>query len=344
MLLSTSCAASEGGCSAPDDIIGVSVPSGEPQPRRDEWRLELYAPFDAEAVTRISIGGREEADNFANRGDVVVRFDGEPGRILVEMRRFDFTRDPDSAFERLELWTHRLDDGLWPPQDPSDGVCAERWDLDCGVRVHYDGQTQAAASGADLRVTLPPEFDGHVQVVTEDADTEAYVNRADVCMLGLRGTADVVLGSGRAWLSLARDVHLVPGCNEEDEVACETADPPWQWDCPCLEPQGFGAASVWGARTDLMVSVPAGLWTLEYADNEWPCERSVERAPENAPAGAPAAGGYMVQAMSEECGLVEHFDSPADWRDSEQPESEQRGHVEICRDCLFGARCDELIH
>ena len=344
LLLSMSCAADEGGCSAPGDIVGIAVPSSDepqPQPRRDEWRLEIEAPFYAEVVSRISIGGRDEADRLANRGDVVVRFDGEPGRIRVEMRRFDFTADPDAAFERLELYTHRLEDGVWSSQDLPDRACTERWDLDCGVRVLYDGQYQPQGAGADLRVTLPPEYVGSVTVVTNDAHADNYSNAGDVCLLGLRGSAEVELQHGRAWLSLADDVSVAPGCAPMDVAACEMAE--WSFDCPCLESGWFGMARVRGYAADMLASVPSDLWASLHARNEYPCENHVEETPGNAPAGASEGGGYHVDLDDSECGHFRFFEAPEDWNRNARPEADLRGNVEICRDCLRDVSCDDLI-
>lgn len=339
--MATACAADGGGCSASEDTIDLGVSSEELQPRRDEWRLELDAPFDALAVSRISIGGNMELDNFVNRGDVIVHFDGKPGRIQIEMRRFDFTRDPDGRFERLRLWTHRLDEGLGAPQDGPPGACAQQWDQDCGVRVHYDGQSQPIRSGADLRVTLPPEYVGHVQVVTQDTVSDEYTTRSDVCMLGLRGSSDVWLESGHAWVSLAPDIRVVPQCTEAEEQQCATADPPWR-ECPCIEEHGFGSTMITGVRANQLVSIPLGLWALAIADGEFPCEYGEEEPPDGVPAGTIDLG-YAVSARSAECGLVEYFESPGDWRDDVEPDSEQRGDVEICRGCIEAVRCEELL-
>lgn len=333
------------GCGA--DVIEVegedSVDSL--QPLRDDWRVDLDVPFDVEAVSHISIGGLEVADNFANRGDVIVRFDGAPGRIVVEMRRFTFNRasDVEADLENLELWTHRIEDGVEPLLDPPPSACAERWDQNCAMRVHFDGRTQVRTGGADLRVTLPPDYVGHVEVVTEDNDEFAYVNTAEVCMLGLRGTTNVEMGSGRAWVSLADDIALVPGCAEEDVLACEEADPAWSFDCPCLQSAGFPVSRVQGEAAELVVSVPTELWTNLVARVEPPCEQSTDSAPENAPPGTWPDAGYRIEASNRTCDDVPFYETPDDWNDNVEPHRELRGNVEICRDCLRDVTCDELI-
>src|SRR5690606_37114993 len=85
--------------------IGACTPEPDPEPRpfEDAWRLELDLPFpylDAAGTTAriksLTIGGREEDDNFANRGHVIVQFDpagtAADGRIRVEMRRYTMAR------------------------------------------------------------------------------------------------------------------------------------------------------------------------------------------------------------------------------------------------------------
>ena len=333
------------GC-APDVIdVGPDESVDALQPLRDDWRVEVDVPFDAEAVSRISIGGGETADNFANRGDVIVRSDGVPGRIIVEMRRFTFNRasDVERDLESLVLLTHRIEDELRPRDELPPSACDERWDQDCAIRVRYDGQIQVRTGGADLRVTLPPEYEGHVEVVIEDNDEFAYVNTAEVCMLGLRGTTNVEMGSGRAWLSLADDISLVPGCAEEDVVACQEADPAWSFDCPCVQPAGFPISRVQGEAAELVVSIPTDFWAKLVAGSEPPCEQTTDPAPENAPPGSWPDAGYRVEASSRVCDEVAFYESPDHWEDSVEPDREQRGNVDICRDCLRDVTCDDLV-
>ena len=333
------------GCAA--DVIDVNdEDSLDPlRPLRDEWRIEIDTSFDAEAVSRISIGGLEESNNFANRGDVIVRFDGAPGRITVEMRRFTFNRESDieGDLDSLSLWTHRIEDGLSSPLDLPPSACAERWDQDCAMRVHFDGPGQVGTAGADLRVTLPPEYVGRLEVMTEDNDEFAYRITAEVCMLGLRGTTNVTMGSGRAWLSLADDIAQVPGCPEEDVLACENADPPWSFDCPCVQATGFPISRVHGEAAEMVVSVPSDFWANLVASAEPPCEQTAAVAPENAPPGAWPDAGYRIEASNRACDEVAFYETPDDWEENLEPHAEQRGNVEICRDCLLDVTCDDLI-
>ena len=316
-------------------MITSEVPEDDPQPRRDAWRIEVDAPFDVETVSRISIGGPMVSDNYVNRGDVIVRFDGPPDRIVVEMRRFTFGRD-ENGFDRLSLWTHVLDETPPPAAARPPSACAERWDQDCGVRVYYDGQVQPSRSGADIRITLPPQFIGVLEVFTEDNDRhQEYRETAEVCVAGLRGSAAIQLGSGRAWVSLAEDIVPTPGCPEQDLLACEDAEPPWDSECPCAQQPGFGYVAVAGAAADVLVSVPLDLRSTFDVGVKAPCEGTLD--------GMPSASGYAVRAQNEACRMVEYFESPEDWLAQTEPRVELRGHIEVCRDCLRDVTCDALL-
>lgn len=335
MLLVTACAA---------DVIDLPVPDTSLQPLRDDWRVELDVPFDVQAVSRISIGGLETFSNFANRGDVVVNFDAPPGRILIEMRRFSFNRATDvgSDLDRLTLWPYAIDDGLAAPFEARPTACSERWDLDCGVRVHFDGQNQVRTAGADLRVSLPPQFVGELEVVTEDNDDFEYVDAGDVCINGARGVTNVELESGRAWVAFADDVAIAPGCPEEDVVACESGDPPWAFDCPCVQQTGFPASRIRGESADVLVSVPEDYWANLVARAEPPCAQSTDDASVNAPPGAWPDAGHRIEASSGACEDVAFYESPEDWEDG-PAEFEQRGNVQLCLDCLRGFTCADLV-
>ncbi len=241
-LLGATVLSAVGGC-------GNSASGGtrEAQPFRDEWREVINQPFstfDAEGAVNIGslqIGGTESSDNFANRGDVIVEF-ADTDRIIVEMRKFtmaDSQELADADFDKLSIWAST---GNTPPPpfnldeednclDP-DGVT--EWQDGCQVRVFYDGQTQVARSGADLRVTIPNDFIYDLTVVTEDNDEDAdYQNRGNVCVQDLPGSADISLANGEAFVILDEGMNEMPECPAADVQTCIDVG----WDasmCPCL--------------------------------------------------------------------------------------------------------------
>jgi hypothetical protein len=264
------------------------------QPFRDDWRVEADLDFlhvdPATGVPQIytlAIGGRETMDNFANRGDVIVNFDGPANRILIELRRFTFTTDAESAegdFDHLHLWAFTSQLGRPQDQDPADDCVSSGWQNACSIRVYYDGISQLERSGADIRVTLPADYRQTVTVVTEDnVEEQSYLNRGNVCIGNLLGSADVETESGNVWASLADDATPAPKCTAEQIQACEEwtvedrsgmqIPAPWAPECDCIAVGGgeFGRLAIVnreGSASNVMVDVPAGLWASIRAENQ----------------------------------------------------------------------------
>lgn len=277
-------------------------------PFRDEWRVEADLEFihtDASGVPLIDtlvIGGVETIDNFANRGDVIVNFDGPANRILVELRRFTFNTDQEAAendFADLSLVAYAAPLARPQDQSPADDCLASGWQEGCEIRVYYDGLSQLRRSGADIRVTLPSDYRQRITVITEDNDEEAdYANRGNVCISNLHGSAEVAVENGNAWVSLAEDVTPAPKCTAEQIDACENwtvedgtgnqIPAPWAPECDCIAVGGgeFGRlelATAEEAASNMVVDVPAGLWASIKAENQAPgqdaagehCEASI---------------------------------------------------------------------
>jgi hypothetical protein len=280
------CSGGEGGC--------TSEPPGTSQrfPFRDDWRTAADQPFEHTAsdgtpqIFNLTIGGLERNDNFANRGDVIVDFDGPPNRILIELRRFTFTTTDEAAeldFENLSLWAS--DSSPNAPRPPAaDADCvAGGWRNGCEVRVLYDGQSQLKRSGADIRVTLPPEYRYKLNVITQDnIEEEDYLNRGNVCISNLFASADVEVEGGKVWATLARDVTEAPKCSLAQIEACETwtvedddgneVAAAWAPECPCIAVGGgeFGRLEIVSREetaADITVDMPAGLWASIKAEN-----------------------------------------------------------------------------
>ncbi len=261
------------------DAGSAALPFDGSQPVDDAWTLEIDQPFDPVAVQTLVIGGAEYADNFANRGNITVLY-ADTDRITVQMRRFTFASDASDAqadFGRLSLWAYETLGNPSPPgqMNPAEG-CVDlsgqaAWRDGCQIRVYYDGLNQIARSGADFRVTLPRTFTGALVLGTEDNDADPdYQDRGNVCVEGLAGSAEVDLGAGEAFVSLAADINPFPLCTAADITACEDAG--WRSGCPCLAVQGVGNNLIVrggdGQAADATVDVPEPLWGRYNLRNE----------------------------------------------------------------------------
>jgi hypothetical protein len=332
-------------------------------PQLDDWRVSIDTAL-AEDVGLINIGGRAFEHNFANRGDVEVRFDGEDGRIKVELRKFTFApsvEDARSAFDALSVWAFAGESLRAPDASMAASACAELWADACELRVYYDGQVQPLRTGADIRVTLPPSFDGHLSVHTEDVTVDdEYPLQGDVRIIGLPGSADVEVERGVVEISLAREILPAPACGFEANQSCEawTEDgtpAPWALGCGCTD---FGRVKVEAESADVTVEVPVDLWaqlSLENAyesNTELGCEVEVEcgsfeqcemlfvdelvpgrlRAELNDPGERALEGaGYLVNVLSDACVSASYVDGPEDYQD---PKVARRGDLRVCSDCL----------
>lgn len=267
------------------DILDGIGSSAVRQPFQDEWRLEVQVPYPPEGIDVLRIGGRLTRNNFANRGDVIVRFDDETDLISIELRRFTVSTSEDLAqadFRNTVLWLSSGELVRPVAVDPADD-CHVEWRSGCAIRVAYDGLSQLTRLGADIRVTLPSRFRGELHVITEDtvADDD-YLRRGDVCIESLNGSATVELGSGRAFVALADDVTPTPECAPQDVAACEAwtevddegieVAAAWAPECPCLaQSVPFGELSVRthdGDAAELTAQIPEGLWASIDAINE----------------------------------------------------------------------------
>ncbi len=260
-------------------------------PYRDSWRVVADGDFihttaDGAQIFDITIGGREDRDNFANRGDIIVNFDGPANRILVEMRKFTFSASDEGAeadFDDLSLWAFNSSLGRPQDQDPADDCVASGWQNSCDVRVYFDGQSQLKRSGADFRVTLPPDYRYKLNIATQDnIEEEDYLNRGNVCVSNLFGTATIETESGKVWTSLARNISPAPLCSQAQIDKCEnwTQDDgngnqvaaPWAPECDCIAVGGgqFGRLEIKSREetaADIVADLPAGLWATVKAEN-----------------------------------------------------------------------------
>jgi hypothetical protein len=163
----------------------------------------------------------------------------------------------------------------------------------------------------------------------------------------------------------------------ESYVDPDTMDPaPWAPECACIAVGGgeFGRLEIKSrdeTAADIVVDMPAGLWASVKAENQGEgqeesgdhCDAAIEVAnfianetgndsswekfgSVNYP-GEPAIGGagFSVQAISSSCEPVAYTEQPEDFvgtRNGDEQESEERGNVRVCTDCI-AQTCDELI-
>jgi hypothetical protein len=360
-------------------------------PHRDEWYMAVDTEFTYQdgdgnpLITSVIIGGGRTSDgNFANQGDVIVKADGPNGYITVEMRKFAWVESEDAAeeaFPRLELWAFSTNvDNPRPPDDMDPGAdCSvDGWQEGCGIRVYYDGQLEPQRFGADLRVTLPEEYRHNINVFTSDNDfDDDYLNRGNVCISNLNGTADVELEQGLAFVILDEDTSPAPACPPDDIEACENATDPdtgddaaWNENCPCYNyTHGFGAAKVEspdGAAASVTFDVPSDLWAVfsltNDGENQSPeCVADVlwdeaelepqdrpwkKRGEANHPAAAIAGFGFSITGISGDCANVLFTEDPEDYKGdgkSDEQAAETRGNLTLCDGCARDRSCDELL-
>lgn len=291
---------------------GTDPTTPDRQPFRDMWRTEADVAFEhtieagGEVMTQIAdiiIGGRESNDNFANRGDVIVNFDGPADRIMVEFRRFTTNTSEDAAeddYEAMSLWAFNT--SVSTPSkpddmDPATNCVSGGWLNACGVRVYYDGQSQLSRAGADIRVTLPADYRQSVNIITEDADEdEDYLNRGNVCVNGTNGTVDVEMQSGEAYIIVSDEATPAPVCGAPPNTKSmpsslvdqcnrlqddEGNNAAWSTDmgmidgsiaaCACAMEGVYGVVKVESddsSSANITVDSPADLWAAITVENQ----------------------------------------------------------------------------
>jgi hypothetical protein len=264
-------------------------------PFRDGWVTEFEGRFpylDDEGAPQISsiiIGGTLSAQNFANRGDVIVLFE-DTNNIKVEMRRFTMAGNDVLAkddFDALHAWAYNASGSPKKPEDMNeeDNCIAFSgsgdplpWQDGCRIRVYYEGLSQLDRAGADLRVTLPAIYRHTIEVVTSDADIDSdYHNRGNVCVQNLNASADIDLGNGEAFVILAPDITPMPTCTAAGIADCESfgtdGSEAWSSMCQCINAEGgeFGRIkidSLAAAAADIIVDVPPALWAAINLENQ----------------------------------------------------------------------------
>jgi hypothetical protein len=356
--------------------------SGVYRPFRAAWTTVLDdVPFPAEDIRSLVVGGTLERDNFANRGDVIVRF--EPREtIKIELRPFTMARSEAGAESTLDdLLLFAATSLLSHPDDiPADADCRTTWKDGCQIRVYYDGATQEDRAGADIRVTLPESYRHELSVTTTDADLdESYHNRGNVCVENLPGTLDVEVQSGKVLVSVAEGTPPMPSCNAADLGACDgwpdgSRSSAWAQDCPCFgSSDGFGRVKI-ASQTramDAIVDVPVDLWThvalvnrnggaggepaeapgqfcdalvsVPGFDPQLAERMRIEGTMARPSPGALEGGGYLVSALTDQCAAVTTTETPDGFVGNGEQAVVERGNLEVCTDCLRAQPCEALL-
>jgi hypothetical protein len=276
---------------------------GNQAPYRDKWRVvhegefKVFDDDGAVNITDLAIGNSlGYNDNFVNRGDVIVNFDGPADQIKIEFRRFTFADSDDGAqedFDKLSLWAYNASPST--PKKPADmdeeARCGGEdddgdplpWLNTCAIYVYYDGQTQLARAGADIRVTLPPNYRQDIAIATaDDVAEDTYPNRGNICVSNLNATVDAELQNGVAFVSLAPDATPSPKCEQSAPASvddCVNFDDPmtegpdaWSNTCLCFaESYELGRVKITSLKpssADMTVDIgSASLWTAFNAQN-----------------------------------------------------------------------------
>lgn len=331
------------------------------QPYLDEWRV-VVEHDDVDDLALLSVGSRLVFDNFANRGDIEVRFDPAQSGIRIEMQRFTIADDPATAmaaFERMQAWAYAS-----PPTGTADDEglpCFMAGTSTCHVRVHHESVVQPWRDGANLRVTLPAAWQGELELVTSDnlgEGVEYYPDRSDVAVWGLAGALSVELDSGNVAIAVASSLTHFEGCPLADTCELGGFDPA----CGCTQPTAIRVANAAGHASNVVIDLPltssltaSPHWyevRLDRGDPEAGCTASIDCEdlgcveavdPDGAEVsatigypGAPAlvGAGILVNAFSAACSDVEYVDDPTQDYGRGAAPSEQRGNLRVCTGCL----------
>jgi hypothetical protein len=346
---------------------GGPEPIEERAPYVDEWVTEAELP--ASQFVFLSVGNRISSDNFSNRGNVEVVYEGTDNIIKIEMQRFTVASSEDAAqgaFERMAYWGYNLSS----PEKPSEAIALDACDQPeqdtCYIRAYYDGLFQPVRDGANFRVTIPIGWAGDLELTTSDnleEGIDSYPDRSDVRVDGLNGNLAIDLDSGNVAVKMDQDVAHYAGCAAsqvcEDSgyvVSMETG-------CNCNEPTNVSIANKPGQASNITVDVGAAdNWYTMILENrgtfsssdDFVCNATIdcdsfadcaidpdfaalasqERAEVNFPGMMAVEGaGIRISLVSEACSNIRYVEGPEDYDADPLPE-EKRGELRVCVGCL----------
>jgi hypothetical protein len=343
---------------------GDSTSIGEGrEPYVDEWVMEMAGP--AAQLTSLSIGDRISSDNFANRGDIEVRYVDGTDQITVYFQRFTIAKndaDAEAAFDRMLLWAYDIASPAPPtPDDAADGC----WQPDvtgCYIRAYYDGQLQPVRDGVNIRVEIPRGWAGDLLLTTEDnlgEGIETYPDRSDILVDGLAGNLLVDMDSGNISVRMDPETDHFAGCPANDDCVAMG----FVMGCGCSEPTNVTIANKAGQSSNVTVDVGnADAWYTMILENkgtfsagdEFVCEATIdcapfdtceidpdyadvayqERAEVNFPGDPAISGaGMRIALASDACNNITYTRGPDDY-DIEDFQTEKRGDISVCVGCL----------
>lgn len=347
------CIGDDGGGSVGDDC----------EPYVDKWQMEMSGP--AAQMTSLTIGGRLSNNNFANRGNIEIRYVNGTDQITIEMQRFTIAKnqeDADAAFGRMKLWAYDITTPK-PPTAMDDGKkCWAEGISRCFVRNYYEGQLQPVRDGVNFRVTIPTGWEGNLQLTTTDnlgEGIDSYPDRSDILVDGLAGNLTVDLDSGNVQIRMDPNTKHFARCPNNDTCIEEG----YVMGCGCSEPTNVSIANRNGQSSDITVDVgnPDHWYTMLLenrgtfsASDDFVCTATIdcspydvceiepdfasveyqERAEINYP-GDPAirGAGMRISLVSESCANIVYVDGPQDYEADEFP-ADKRGDLRVCVGCL----------
>ena len=302
------------------------------QAHRDEWREELVLP--AAKLRHLLVGGVLSSDNFANRGDIEVRYEEGSSEIRVELQRFTVAKsedDAEQAFERMSLWAYDVESVDKPSELSMDSACSVSAGDFCQIRTYYDGLFQPVRDGANIRVTLPRGWDGTLELETTDNIDEGieYLDRGDVLVDGLAGNLEVRLDAGRVRIRLDPAYALESGSVQveaHDGLAAEILV-----DVP---PDNYYDAVLENPDAPFDPGCVVSIDCESFPDCQLDPESTLafQRAPINYPGlPTPEGTGIHIDLRSHACSMIDFAESPSDYE--QPPATELRGNVRLCSGC-----------
>jgi hypothetical protein len=337
--------------------------SSDRSPVLDSWREEISGP--ASQISKLVIGGRLASNNFANRGDIEVRYVANTDQITIEMRRFTIAKtqqDAELAFGRMKFWAYNIATPKAPTPADDDKACFADGQATCYVRNYYDGQLQPVRDGAHFRVTIPAGWDGDLELKTQDnlgAGIDTYPDRSEVLVDGVAGDLLVELDSGNVQIRMDPNTKHYARCAANDACVADG----FPLGCGCSEPTNITVSNRSGQASDITVDVsnPDAWYDMQLqnrgsfsSSSDFVCTATIdcepfavcniaedfadipfeERAEINYP-GEPAisGAGIRITLVSESCANITLANSVDDYELDTYPE-EKRGDLKVCVGCI----------
>ena len=333
-------------------------------------------------ISSLDIGRAEYNDNFANRGDVEVYFDQDAEVITVEVRFYDFSDDltalgddaTNGTLADMSLWAYAGSGNPKRPQEmkAEDDCTKDTWKSGCKITTYYNGLAQPVRAGADLRVHLPKNYRGTLNVTTGDNLSEGSFPRlGNVTIDGICGSGDIRLAQGEAKVKVCRALSPAPTCAPADVKTCENyldemgKPAPWSSSCTACPADKFGQLKIESTKPwagNITVDIPKNTWlnanlANEETDKPHECKPVLDNCTAdvckvtsddgsgystsgefNYPGVSAASGaGFNLTVKSAGCTPVTFFPDAKSWNADpalSKPKTEQHGQIKVCTDCI----------